>query len=286
MRRHARLVSIRRRQVAGTIVLGAAIGLVVSGTVDRDDGAPAGSLARPEVPPRAELSPTALPAADRFAAAAAYARARTGNASLAVVDARGGARSLDARRPYASASLLKAMVLVAYLDRTARGREPLTASARSQLEGMIRRSDNAPAHRLVQFVGADGLPEVASRAGMQGFTPVAPWGLSRVTAEDQARFFLAIDELVPGPYRGYARALLTTIVPEQRWGIPQVAGDRYTVLFKGWLPGDERRGWTVHQVAKLESGRGPLAIAVLSDGNPTRAYGIETVRGVAERLLR
>ncbi len=58
------------------------------------------------------------------------------------------------------------------------------------------------------------------------------------------------------------------------------------MLFKGgWRPSDDR-GWTVHQVAKLESGRGPLAIAVLSDGNPSRAYGIETVQGVAERLLR
>ncbi len=69
------------------------------------------------------------------------------------------------------------------------------------------------------------------------------------------------------------------------WGVPEAARGRFTTLFKGgWLPGDER-GWTVHQVAKLESDRGPLAIAVLSDGNPSHEYGIETVRGVAKRLL-
>jgi len=287
-RRHARLVRGRRRLAGATIVLGVAVGLVVSVAVDGEDGASVGPLPRLDAAPRAEPPPPpAVPAPDRFAAAASYARARTGNASLAVVDTRGRSRGLDARREYASASVLKAMILVAYLDRTARRGEPLTGSARSQLEGMIRRSENAPANRLVQVVGTDGLRAVARRAGMRGFTPlVAPWGLSRITAQDQARFFLEIDELIPGRYRAYARGLLTTIIPEQRWGVPQAARDRFTVLFKGgWLPTGDR-GWTVHQVAKLESDRGPLSIAVLSDGNPSRAYGIETVRGVAERLLR
>ncbi len=274
--------------MGAAILLGVAIGLVAYLAGGREDGASVASLARPHAPPRAEPLPApAVPTADRFAAAAAYARARTGNASLAVVDTRGRARGLDARRGYVSASVLKAMILVAYLDLTARRGEPLTNSARSQLEGMIRRSENAPANQLVQVVGAGGLREVARRAGMRRFTPlVAPWGLSRITAEDQARFFHRIDELAPGRYRAFARGLLTGIVPEQRWGVPQAARDRFTVLFKGgWLPSDER-GWTVHQVAKLESGRGPLSIAVLSDGNPSRAYGMETVRGVAERLLR
>ena len=107
-----------------------------------------------------------------------------------------------------------------------------------------------------------------------------------ITDPSRAATIPAIDELVPAHHRAYARELLTTIVIEQRWGLPQAARGRFTVLFKaGWLPSDEW-GWTVHQVAKLESGGGPLAIAVLSDGNPSRAYGIETVRGVAERLPR
>lgn len=273
--------------MGATIALGVTVGLVISLTLGGDERASGAQVARPDAASGAEPPPPAVPDPDRFAAAAAYARARTGNASLSVVDTRGRARGLDARRDYASASVLKAMILVAYLDRTARRGEPLTDSARSQLEGMIRRSENPPASQLVQVVGIEGLRKVARRAGMRGFTPLlAPWGLSQITAEDQARFFLEIDELIPGRYRAYARGLLTTIVPEHRWGVPEAARDRFTVLFKGgWLPTGER-GWTVHQVAKLESDRGPLSIAVLSDGNPSRAYGIETVRGVAERLLR
>jgi hypothetical protein len=41
----------------------------------------------------------------------------------------------------------------------------------------------------------------------------------------------------------------------------------------------------VHQVARLERGRREIALAVLTDGQPTMAYGIETVHEIAERLL-
>jgi hypothetical protein len=41
----------------------------------------------------------------------------------------------------------------------------------------------------------------------------------------------------------------------------------------------------VHQIARLERGRRELALAVLTDGQPTMDYGIESVRGIAERLL-
>ncbi len=276
----------RARQAALAIGAGVVIGFAAWLALDSDEKGIERTVARTAPPPPPVAPPPALPAPDRFADAAAYAQARTGNASLAVVDTRGVTRGLDARRTYVSASVLKAIILVAYLDRTARSRQPLTPQARAQLEGMIRRSENSPVDALLAEVGTAGLSDVAARARMRGFAPLLdPWGLSRINAEDQARFFLEIDDLVPPPYRPYARSLLKTIVPEQSWGVPEATRGRFTTLFKGgWLPGDER-GWTVHQVAKLESDRGPLAIAVLSDGNPSPEYGIETVRGVAKRLL-
>jgi hypothetical protein len=45
------------------------------------------------------------------------------------------------------------------------------------------------------------------------------------------------------------------------------------------------RGQLVHQVARLERGKLSIAIAVLTDGNPSQAYGRETVRGIAARLV-
>jgi hypothetical protein len=59
----------------------------------------------------------------------------------------------------------------------------------------------------------------------------------------------------------------------------------WTVLFKGgWRPLSGLN--VVNQSALLEHDGRRVAVAVLSDGNRSHAYGTETVRGVARRLLR
>jgi hypothetical protein len=55
------------------------------------------------------------------------------------------------------------------------------------------------------------------------------------------------------------------------------------VLQGGWL--SHRDGSLVHQVARLEQGERTMALAVLTDGNPTDEYGRETIQGIAARLL-
>ena len=285
--RRARLTRVRRRHTVAVIVLLAAIALVAF-VVGMGDGgtlrqAATGVTDEADRPP----PPPAAPAPAQVQRAAAYARARRGNASFAVVDTDGQVRGIDTRRSFASASVVKAMILVAYLDLVERRRTSLTDTERLQLAEMIRRSDNASATQLVNAVGSSGLRRVARRAGMRGTKPqVQPWGLTETNAEDQARLFARIDELVPSRYRSYARRLLRTIIPEHRWGIPRTAPRDATVLFKGgWLP-DEDGAWRVHQIAKVERGPKQLAVAVMTDGNPSQSYGEDTVRGVAARLLK
>ena len=235
---------------------------------------------RPPPPPTA-------PAPLQLQRAAAYARAREGNASFAVVDTAGRVRGIDTRRSFVSASVVKAMILVAYLDLVERRGSRLTDTERSQLSEMIRRSDNRSATQLASVVGSNGLREVARRAGMRSTRPQAqPWGLSETNAEDQARFVARIDELVPARNRAFALRQLRTIIPEHRWGIPKAVPRGSTVLFKGgWLP-DDTGAWRVHQIAKVERGGRELSVAVMTDGNPSQPYGEDTVRGVAARLLQ
>ena len=259
------------RVCAGIAVLGALAG--------------SGPLLRTSTATAAEAS-AAVPGTQQIEAARRYAQRRRGVVSFAVVNASGRLRGHQRTRPYWSASLIKAMILVAYLDRLERRREPLTAWGRSQLEPMIRRSDNDTATRLYRVVGRRALRRVAHRAGMERFVPRAAWGSSQVTAEDQARFFHVIDGLVPARHRDYARRLLASIVATQRWGIPQAAPARYLLLFKGGWRRGMRGGRIVHQVARLETGGERLSIAVLTDANPSHRYGTETIRGVAARLLR
>jgi beta-lactamase class A len=216
--------------------------------------------------------------------AASFVSSRGGSASFAVVDERRRVHGRRAQLPYSSASLVKAMLLVAYLDRRAvRGRR-LRVGERRLLGPMIRVSDNDAATAVYDRVGEAGLLRVARRAGMRRFVPNPVWGGCQVTARDQARFFFRIRRLLPERHRGYALGLLHGIVSYERWGIPQGAPPGWRLYFKGgWFRDDD--GWRVHQAALLQSGGRRISIAVLTSGNPSLEHGAATIAGVTARLL-
>jgi beta-lactamase class A len=186
---------------------------------------------------------------------------------------------------HSSASVIKAMLLVAYLrDGDVRSRR-LRGHEKAVLGPMIRVSDNDAANVVYGRVGANGLDRLARRAGMRRFTSNPVWGGSQITARDQARFFFRIRGLLPKRHRKYGLGLLRRIVSGQRWGIPRAVPHGWRIHFKGgWTPADD--GWRVNQVALLRQGNRRLAIAVLTQGNPSLGYGAGTIAGVAARLLR
>jgi beta-lactamase class A len=220
----------------------------------------------------------------RRQAAVDYLEQRAGTVSFAFVNYRGRLYGFHRWRVAPSASLLKAMLLVAYLRKASVRDRELTDEERNLLGPMIRWSDNDAAGVILARVGERRLNRLARRAGMVHFRLRSPWGLSEVTAGDQARFFFRIDRYVPERHRRYARRLLRTIVPSQRWGIPPVAPEGWTIFFKGgWGSGTGR---VTHQSALLRNGRTRIAISVLTEWNPSHAYGTRTIRGIAARLLR
>jgi hypothetical protein len=189
-----------------------------------------------------------------------------------------------ADRTFPSASVLKAMLMVSYLRRpSVRGR-PLRSGDMELLVPMIRRSDNAAASRVDSIVGNEGLRRLARRVGMRRFSPSSPvWGNSRVDATDQTRFFLGIDSFVPRRHRATALRLLASIVPSQRWGIGQTRPRGWALYFKGgWGSGTGR---VDHQVALLRHGSQRFSVAIFSENDGSHAYGKETLRGIAARLL-
>jgi beta-lactamase class A len=212
-----------------------------------------------------------------------YAATRAGGISFGVRTDR-GLRGVGVERVVPSASVLKAMLMVSYLRRPdVRGRR-LGSSDRALLAPMIRWSDNAAASQVCNIVGLDGLARLARRAGMSRFHATRPWGLSSIDVEDQTRFLLHIDRLVPRRHRRYALRLLGSIVRSQRWGIARVRPPGWALYFKGgWGSGT---GWVDHQVALVRRGRRRLSVAILVTSSPSHEYGKETLRGIATRLLR
>ena len=219
-----------------------------------------------------------------MAIARAWAAQRQGDVSFAVRTERRG-WSWRGAATYRSASLVKAMLLVAYLRRgDVRGRA-LRPSERALLGPMIRVSDNRAADAVHARVGLAALSRLARRVGMRHFLPHPVWGGSTIAAADQARLFLRIDRLVPARHRRYALGLLRGVVPAQRWGIAQAVPAGWRIAFKGgWGRGVTRQ--VDHQAGLLTRGRMRVAIAVLSADNPSDAYGAATLRGVAARVLR
>ena len=184
-----------------------------------------------------------------------------------------------------SASVLKAMLMVAYLDRPSVSGRALNPAERSLLYPMITSSDNDDADTVDEIVGAGGLRALAARVGMTGFAPAEPiWGESEITARDQTRFFLHLDRYVAPRHRAYAMHLLASIVRSQRWGIGEVAPRGWKLYFKGgWGSGT---GLIDNQVALLTRGCARVSIAVLSMHDDSHAYGKQTLKAIFRRLLK
>lgn len=217
------------------------------------------------------------------AAARAYVAQRPGVVSFSV-HARGRAWGHRPDRVVRSASLVKTMLLLAYLRREDVRRRPLGAEQRALLEPMVRRSDNDTADRAHRTVGNGALARVARAAGMRRFAPAPRWGGSRTTARDQAVLFARVDALLPPRHRDYGMALLGGVVPSQRWGVARVAPAGWELYFKGgWGSGP---GAVTHQAALLVRGNRRVALAVTTTDNPSHKEGERTLRGVAARLLR
>jgi hypothetical protein len=145
-------------------------------------------------------------------------------------------------------------------------------------------SDDVTATRVRDIVGPAAIRRLARAADMRRFRYHATWGLSRINAFDQVRFFHDYEDHLPRRHADYARRLLSTIVPSQRWGVGRERPDGWTLFFKGgWAAATGRVN---HQVAWLERGDQRISLAILTEFSPSHEYAKRTLRGVAERLLR
>jgi beta-lactamase class A len=218
-----------------------------------------------------------------IAGAAKYANGRVGSITFAVrTEDRLLGRGLDTQVP--SASVFKAMLLTTYLRQASVRDRDLTDADKALLAPMIQRSDNVTATRIRDIVGNAAIMRLARRAGMTRFAIAQVWGLSKITARDQTKYFLQIDALMPKRHRAYGMRLLRTITPSQRWGMGRVIPDGWRLYFKGgWGSGT---GAVDHQVGLLRRGPYRVAVAILTVDDGSHAYGKATLKGMARRLFK
>jgi hypothetical protein len=238
------------------------------------------------------------------AGAASYLSGRAGTVLAAVYDVRTG-RSwhLGQGPPQAEASIVKLDVLETLLAERAQGDGTgLSASDQTLAGQMIEDSDNDAATSLWYAVG--GAARIRSFNATAGLTHTAPsscvvcpgfawpgWGLTTTTPDDQIallRQLVTPSSVLPRAAREYALSLMEDVTPSQRWGVSGGVPAQVTVALKnGWLPlHGTGSDWQINSVGWI-SGRGRnYLMAVLSTGNPSEQYGIDTIDALAATVWR
>jgi hypothetical protein len=223
------------------------------------------------------------PSSSAIAAAIGYLDGRDGRASLAVVDSAGEVSGVNLHEHFETASVVKVMMLVAFLQMRSAEHRPLDGADEALLYPMIHISDNEAASAVYGIVGEPAVARVARESGMSDYAPgVGWWAYTQTSAADQARFFYELPHLIPSQFYAYARGLLAGIEPSQSWGVPPVARPGWQVFFKtGALPSQG----LFNEVARLERPGVAFTVAVFTDGDPSMSYGEQTIEGVAATLL-
>ena len=281
-----------------------------SATATSPSPSPSPTAARP----RATQSAPATARQDPFSpGASSYVDDRSGTVTAAVYDVTTGQTwTFGSSRPQAEASVVKLNILEAlYAGHDAgadgdagagSGSGGLSASDASLAEEMMEDSDNDAATSL--WYAAGGPSRIASFNTSAGLTRTAPsscvqcpdspwpgWGLTTTTPTDQLallRELIKPSTLLTGAQRNAALELMENVTSSQRWGVSGGVPARATVALKdGWLPlNSSRTNWQVNSVGWISGSGRDYLMAVLTTGNPTEQYGIDTISQLSALVWR
>jgi beta-lactamase class A len=246
-------------------------------------------------PPHATAQPQGAPSASPLGTAMrSYLATRSGTVRVAVYDlATGQEWSLGGGAAQDEASVVKVDILEALMAQRPAG---LTSYDQGLARAMIEDSDNDAATSLWTLVGGgSGIGAYDARAGLAQTTPSAclqcpgfpwpGWGLTTTTPEDQVTLLRRLVQ-PGGPLsaaaRQYALSLMEGVTADQRWGVSGGVPAGVTVALKnGWLPLDAANSdWQINSVGWVSGGGRDYLLAMLSTGNPSEQYGIDTLNAL------
>ncbi|MBA2812484.1 serine hydrolase [Streptomyces sp. KM273126] len=303
--------SARRRPVLGCVLAAAVIvsgtaggtvhvmgrahgteGAVSSSVSSSSPSAPAPASSR-QATQEASLRPVAAPEVDHDAllAAALEGGEVEDGAGLAVAvrDMESGESAAYGKALFETASIVKVDILATLLLQAQDADRRLTAQEEAYAAAMIENSDNASASALWKTIGsAAGLDAANERFGLTGTEggDGLLWGLTRTTAADQLvllqQVFGDASELSDAS-RAYLRELMGRIAVGQDWGV-SAAGSGFA-LKNGWLPRTATGLWVINSIGRVTVDGHDHLVAVLSNGNTTKAKGVALVEAAAKAAV-
>ncbi|MDN0196086.1 serine hydrolase [Streptomyces sp. S.PNR 29] len=308
-RRRRRARPSRRRPLLYTalavvaVVGGTAAGTAYVRTHTHSGGGAVSSAATPSASSSAPASgeasvePVAEPTVDRDALLAdameSVAVADGADVSVAVLDLDSGESASYGDGTFDTASIVKVDILAALLLQAQDAGRGLTATEKAHAKAMIENSDNASASALWQAIGrADGLDAANERFGLTDTEggDGALWGLTQTTAADQLTLLGQVfgddaESELSGVSRTYLQGLMEQIAAGQHWGVSAAADGSRWALKNGWLPRSTTGLWDINSIGRVRVDGHDCLVAVLSDGNPTKAKGISLVEAAAKAAV-
>jgi len=246
-------------------------------------------------PPRADASPF------NSRRLRAYLAGRSGHVTAALYDARTKKTWLyHPQFAQYTASIVKVEIMGTALHEAEAAGRDLPAAEAALMPSMIENSDNDSATTLLQDVGGPraiarfdrsaGLNDtIPSKLALIPGTSLPGWGLTTTTALDEVTLvsnFAYPSSVLSDAARKYGLSLMEHIEADQDWGVSGGVPAGTTVALKnGWLPVGSS-GWQVNSIGWISGHRRNYVLAVLTDGSPTEAYGIDTVETIARDVYR
>lgn len=239
-----------------------------------------------------------------FASVARYLASRSGLVTAALYDAR-------TKRTWVlhpgilqdTASIVKVQIMGTALREAEAAGRPLPAAESALMLTMIENSDNNSATMLLADVGGPSAVHRFDRqAGLNDTTPstmalipgtnLPGWGLTTTTALDEvmlvARFAYPNSVLTTAD-REYGLNLMEHVEGDQNWGVSGGGAGVLPVgttiaLKNGWLP-LANAGWQVNSIGWISGHGRDYVLAVLTNHNPSEAYGIATIDTIASTVF-
>jgi beta-lactamase class A len=220
--------------------------------------------------------------------------------SAAVSDIKSGRTwSFGSATPQDTASIVKLDILETLLWQRAK-QGGLSAAQQVLVQNMIEYSDNDSATTLWNEVGGTaGIKSYNNSIGLSATTPSScvtcpgfpwpGWGLTTTSPSDQ---LLLLRQLV-GSQTGlsasqqqYVIQLMESVTPSERWGVSTgVSPGNEVALKNGWLPLNAAdTNWQINTIGLVLGQEREYALVVLTTGNPSEQYGIDTVDAVSNTV--
>jgi hypothetical protein len=192
-----------------------------------------------------------------------------------------------------TASIIKVDILETLLAEAQASGQRLDSQQTQLATGMIENSSNDDAQDL--WDGEGGSTAVAAYNARIGLTHTDPnthgfWGESTTTAADQIRLLrqLAFEgPVLSSTSRDYELGLMEQVEADQQWGVSGgiPTGAARVAIKNGWLPLGSA-DWQINSIGRIEGSDRHYLLAVLTTGDHTEQYGINTIQGISALIWK